>query len=233
MVCAVAAARAAAQEEHQRQDRQDHAAIGQHRGLPAEAGDAALEHRRPDDAGDILAGRDQGQRGAAAAVEPAADDKRSAAHRSRHCRAGRSAGRGRHRAPRRPRLDSARPAAIDDAPMPAVRRMPIAVGQPAHHDAADAGADPHQRPGQRHDRTVGAQIVLDRLQCRPRRAAARHRRSTGECQSGWRPARSAALDAVGAVRGMVVRLPFQVTLPGHLRANGQRRSGKRPDQRME
>ena len=40
---------------------------------PAEQRDAALEHRRPDRAGDILAAGDQRQCRAAAAIEPAAD----------------------------------------------------------------------------------------------------------------------------------------------------------------
>ena len=48
-------------------------AIDQHGGLPAEMGDRALEDRRPDRAGEIEPAREQRERRAAAAVEPAAD----------------------------------------------------------------------------------------------------------------------------------------------------------------
>ena len=65
--------RAQAQQGQRQDHREHHGGVGQHRRLPAVQRDAALEHRRPDDAGDVLARRDQRQRGAAAAVEPAAD----------------------------------------------------------------------------------------------------------------------------------------------------------------
>ena len=48
-------------------------AVGHHRGAPAVIGDRALEDRRPHRAGEIEPARDQRQRRAAAAVEPAAD----------------------------------------------------------------------------------------------------------------------------------------------------------------
>ena len=47
--------------------------VPQHGLAPAERGDGALEHRRPHRAGEIGAARDQRQRRAAPAVEPAAD----------------------------------------------------------------------------------------------------------------------------------------------------------------
>ena len=48
-------------------------AVGHHRGAPSEIGDRALEDRRPDRAGEIEPAREQRERRAAAAVEPAAD----------------------------------------------------------------------------------------------------------------------------------------------------------------
>src|SRR5216684_4194003 len=62
------------QQQGGRQDRDQHDhGIGPHDGLPAQLGDAALEQGRPDDSGNVLAGRDQGDRRAAPAIEPAAD----------------------------------------------------------------------------------------------------------------------------------------------------------------
>ena len=62
------------EQQRQRHDHHDHhRRIGHHRGGPAVVRDSALEHRRPDDARNVLAGRDQCQSGAASAIEPARD----------------------------------------------------------------------------------------------------------------------------------------------------------------
>ena len=89
------------QQQGGRQDRDQHDhGVGQHDGLPAELGDAALEQRRPDDAGDVLAGRDQGDRRAAPAIEPAADIDQQRGIDAAIAEQARPSAPGRHRAPR-------------------------------------------------------------------------------------------------------------------------------------
>ena len=92
--------------------------------------------------------------------------------------------------------DSARPARRHDAAERDGGADADAVGEPAHADAAQSGADPDQRAGQRHDRAVGPQRFLDRLQSyhhRQRRAVADGEQ--GERQGGGDPGAS-ALNAV-------------------------------------
>ena len=177
-------------------DDQHDAGKSQHGGLPAEFGDAALEHRRPDDAGDILAGRDQGDRRAAPAVEPAADidqERRidaAVAQESDHQpladiegpdRAERRTGPGRRRSCRRrwqrwcaaPMRSASQPIRIPPAPVPIQTRAPASAS----------------------DRTVGPQRLLHRLHADDDQ----QRRAEGDRQHGQRhpgrPPRGAAFDA--------------------------------------
>ena len=66
--------RRAQEDRRQRDDHDDlEQAVIEHGLPPAGIGDGALEDRRPDRAGDVAAARNQRQRRAAAAIEPAAD----------------------------------------------------------------------------------------------------------------------------------------------------------------
>ncbi len=119
---------------------------------PAAVGDGALEHRRPDRAGRIGAARDQCQRRAAAAVEPAADiDVGRRVHGADAEEAHEQAlaqvelpglAAGRQREP-----DADHHGAEHDGPAHA-----DPLGDVAHDDAAGAEADPGERARQRRDR---------------------------------------------------------------------------------
>ena len=146
--------------------------IIQHRMAPAGIGDHAREDRRPQRAGEISTARNQRQSRSAPAVEPAADidvgrridaadadqaDKQAVPDIKRPRRA--------QRGQRQPDRNHHR--AKDDGPAHA-----DPLGDPAHEDAADAGADPHQRTGKCRDGTLAIDLggdVLKRNHGDPRR----------------------------------------------------------------
>ena len=156
--------------------------------------DEVLDDRRPDRAGEIVAAGRRSPPRCRAACRTSARCRRSAARTSPSCRS-RSAARARARTarcwPRTPTARSRAPSAT--APISTGTHDAEAVGQPAHHDAADAEADHGQRVRQRGVGARDAEFGLHRRQrdrrpttcrrCRPCRApapgqaAARHRRS--------------------------------------------------------
>ncbi len=140
------------------------AAETEHHRAPAVIGDPQLEQRRPDHAGDVLAGRNDAERDAAAPVEPAAhiDDQRrikravaeeadqhgvSDQHRPQiaACRDGET--KRDHRRAEHDRRPDADP-----------------LGDLPHDDAAEPGAEPGQRGDQRDELALRAEILGDRLQ---------------------------------------------------------------------
>ncbi len=149
-------------ERHDHDQLQDREA--DHGPAPAEHRDRALEDGRPDEAGEIAAARDQRQRRAAASVEPAADiDEQRRVHsgvaEQPHEQAvadielPRRAQRRQHKTERDHRR------ADDHGPADAV-----AVGDPAHQDAADAGAEECQRHRERRHLPCAAGVGGDLLQ---------------------------------------------------------------------
>ena len=136
----------------------------QHGLPPAEQRDAALEHRRPDGAGDILAAGDQRQRGAAAAIEPAADIDVA------RCVDAAVA----EQADEQPVADPQPPGAVaggdheaDADHQSAECHGPLhadPVGDASHGDAAECRAEPGQRVGQRRNRPRAAKFAGDLLQ---------------------------------------------------------------------
>ena len=171
----------------QQRERQDHhrleAAEGQHRLAPAQGRDAALEQGRPERAGDVLAARDQRQRRAAPAVEPAADIDESGGLMPP---VPSSAEQQPVAEPQRPHPATRRDceAAADiTAPNATVQRTPMRSAiRPG--DAADPGAEPGHRAGQRRHRARHAEFGGDRLQRhhhQQRRAVGdRHQAQCGE-----------------------------------------------------
>ena len=184
------------QQGEQRQQREHHDRIGQHRCLPAVSFHADFQNRRPEHTGDVLAGGDQRQRGAAAAIEPTAD-----IHHQR-------------------RIESAISQETDQQPVPHIERPdgslagqdqagrhrrsahhrdpadPDPVGQPAHEDAARTNADPDQRAGQRQHRTIGAERRLDWFHSNNHKQRGTERnRQDNQCQNG-RPPRLRPFDTV-------------------------------------
>ena len=212
--------------------------VPQHRLPPAEGGDGALEHRRPHRAGEIAAARDQRQRRAAPAVEPAADidvhrridaaepdqaDEQSVPDPQRPGRA--------ERRDRKPDADHQRaeqhgPARAD------------AVGDAAHHDAADAGAEPGERAGERRNRARAADLggdVLERHRGDPGGAERHHHgaraprwrrprrlwlsiEEKGDCNIQWEPGWRSLLQAAHNLTTRAARRP---ALSAALRQNAR------------
>ncbi len=139
-------------------------AIGEHGVAPAHIGNGALEERGPDRAGEIAAARDQGERGAAPAIEPPTDinvERRvhAADAEEAHEQAlpgielpGGSAGREREPRDDHQGAEQHRPAHAD------------ALGDLAHDNAARAVTDPGERCRERGDRTLAAHLRGDRLE---------------------------------------------------------------------
>ena len=147
-----------------RDDEKLESGVIQHGMPPAGIGDRAREYRRPDRAGEISAARNQGQRRTAAAVEPAADI---------------DIGRGVDAADadqadeqtvadiKRPRWTQSRQRQPDRDHRCAEHHRPAhadPLGDPAHEDAADAGADPHQRAGKGRNRALAVDLGGDVLE---------------------------------------------------------------------
>ena len=142
----------------------DEHAIGDHGRLPAEVGDRALEDRRPDRAGEIEPARQQRERRAAAAIEPAADidierrvepgiaeqpDEQAVAEIELPGLA--------------ERRDQS-PMQTDTAPKITVAADAVALRERPHHQAADGAAEPGERACERRRRARAAEIGGDRLQ---------------------------------------------------------------------
>ena len=136
----------------------------QHGFAPTELGDAALEQRRPDRAGNVLTAGDQGERGASMAVEPAADidvawgvDAADAEQADEQAVA----------EPQAPHA-----VAGGDHETDTDHRGPECHGpsgadtlcDAAHGDAADGRAEPRQRVAERGDRPRAAEFGGDLLQ---------------------------------------------------------------------
>ena len=138
--------------QHQRQghDRRDGRGKTQHRRLPADPDQRVLKDRWPDHAGDVLPGRDQRQRGAATAVEPAADiDQHWRVERA----AAEKADQNRMPEVERPDLAGRRDRQPERCHYRAEDYHPAhsdAIGDPPHQHAAAAGPDPDEGSGQRH-----------------------------------------------------------------------------------
>jgi hypothetical protein len=152
------------QGEGGRQDeQQDDTAIGQHRDLPADSVDGALEQRRPRHTGDVLAGGDQRDRGSTPTIEPAADidqQRRIDAAIAQQADHQAMADIERpDRADRTQRQTTGDHAGADDDG----GAHTDAIGEPAHEDATGARADPDQGACERQHRTAGAERVLHRL----------------------------------------------------------------------
>ena len=131
---------------------------------PAVGGDEMLHHRRPDRAGEIIAGGGDRDRDAAPAREP----MRDVGHQRPEGRRAAEADQALRDA--RPARDSARQS---DAEIAEAQRQRAeqqrrgdaeAVGEPSHDDAAAGKADHGQRIGQRRGGAVDAEIGLDRRQ---------------------------------------------------------------------
>ena len=135
-----------------------------HGPAPAEVRDRAFENRRPDETRQIAAARNQRQRRAAASVEPAADiDVQRRVQPGVAEQAHEQAvteielPRRAARRQRKPERDHRR--AGEHGPADAV-----AVGEPAHQQSADRGAEKRQRHRQRRHRAGAAGVAGDLLQ---------------------------------------------------------------------
>ena len=178
----------------QRQDDRDlQHRVADHGPAPAEVGDGALEDGRPDEAGEIAAARNQRQRRAAPPVEPVADidvERRvePGVAEQAHEQAvadielpRRAAGRDEQPDADHHRAEHHRPADAE------------ALGDAAHQDAADRGAEPGERAGERRHRARAAHFLGDRLQSdRGDPRPAERQAEQGERNRPRRPKRSAS-----------------------------------------
>ena len=164
----------------------------QHRIAPAGISDEPRENRRPHRAGEISAARNQSQRRAAAAVEPAADiDVTRRVDAADADQADEQAVPDIKR-PGRPQRRQSQPdgdhrSAEDDG-----EAYADMLGNATHQDAAEAGADPHQGAGEGRNRALAVDLggdVLQRDHGDPWRAERdRHDRKN----DAWRPAMRSA-----------------------------------------
>ena len=147
--------------------------VVQHRVPPAGIRDRALENRRPDRPGEEAAARNQRQRRAAPPVEPAADinvERRIDAAEAEQAdeQAVTDVERQRRSVRRQLEPDRDHRGAADDGPAHA-----DPLGDAAHQNAADTGAEPNQRAGKGRDRAFAVDLggdVLERDHGDPRRA---------------------------------------------------------------
>ena len=177
-------------DERQHADEQEQANAGMGR-APARRGDEMLHHRRPERAGEIIAGRRDGDGDAAPAHEPVRHVGHQRSEAGRTTDPDQQSMRGRH-LPERGRLADRQIAEAErQGPERQRHGDPEAVGEPAHEHAAAGEAEHGERVGQRGIGAGDAEIGLDggqgdhhRPHADPADGAEQH--GDGQAQPGFR-----------------------------------------------